>query len=129
MDAIKKRNFVITGMSCGHCEQTIEEILSAIDGVTEVNANSGSGVVNIEYDLGKTNFQAVENAIEESSYKLSKKFSEKQKRQGIHFTEQQEFNKMNQYEKNCGGYSFNFYCGEQDRKLTNQIDKVMEKLN
>ena len=36
---------------------------------------------------------------------------------------------MNQYEKNYGGYSFNFYCGEQDRKLTNQIDKVMEKLN
>ncbi|MER6299841.1 heavy-metal-associated domain-containing protein [Kitasatospora sp. NPDC001539] len=37
----------VSGMSCGHCEKTVSAGLAAIDGVTDVVADAGSGRVTV----------------------------------------------------------------------------------
>ncbi len=45
----KKANLTVTGMSCGHCEQTVEKNLSEIESVTKVKADHEKNVVSLHY--------------------------------------------------------------------------------
>ncbi|MDJ1370751.1 heavy-metal-associated domain-containing protein [Gulosibacter molinativorax] len=61
--------YQITGMTCGHCEMSVREEISEIEGVTSVTASSADGTATVEsaapLDLG-----AVRAAVEEAGYEL-----------------------------------------------------------
>lgn len=57
----------VTGMSCGGCEDAVENAVSALDGVTSVTADNESETVVIEGDVDQTN---VTETIEDAGYEV-----------------------------------------------------------
>jgi copper chaperone CopZ len=55
----------VEGMSCGHCEQTVEEALADVEGVTDATADSETGEVRYEGDVGVDEVAA---AVEDAGY-------------------------------------------------------------
>lgn len=59
------RTYTVTGMSCGGCEQTVEDALAELEGVDGVTADNESDTVTIEGDFDET---AALHAIEDAGY-------------------------------------------------------------
>ncbi|MFJ6215286.1 heavy-metal-associated domain-containing protein [Streptomyces sp. NPDC092296] len=61
--------FTVTGMSCGHCEKSISEEVSALPGVTDVAADAKAGTVTVssEQPLDESALRA---AVDEAGYEL-----------------------------------------------------------
>ena len=61
--------YTVAGMTCGHCVNAVTTELSAIDGVTDVSVDLGTGratVTSVEpLDRG-----AVASAVDEAGYQL-----------------------------------------------------------
>jgi copper chaperone CopZ len=58
----------VTGMSCGHCEGTVEDAVSDVDGVTAVSADNESDSVSVE---GDADVDALVAAVEAAGYDAS----------------------------------------------------------
>lgn len=58
----------VSGMSCGHCEQTVEEALMAVDGVTSVTADRSTDTATIE---GDADTAALVAAVDDAGYDAS----------------------------------------------------------
>jgi copper chaperone len=58
----------VTGMSCGHCEETVEDAVSDVDGVTAVSADNESDSVSVE---GDADVDALVAAVEAAGYDAS----------------------------------------------------------
>lgn len=58
----------VEGMTCGHCEQTVEEALEDVTGVTAVTADREAETVTVEGDADK---QALVDAVDEAGYEAS----------------------------------------------------------
>lgn len=58
----------VTGMTCEHCEQTVEEALEDVSGVTAVTADREAETVTVEGDADK---QALVDAVDEAGYEAS----------------------------------------------------------
>lgn len=65
MSAITK-NYMVEGMTCGHCEASVTEEVGEIAGVTAVEATAANGRVSVTGD-GFTDEQVVA-AVEEAGY-------------------------------------------------------------
>ncbi|MDH6140908.1 copper chaperone CopZ [Kitasatospora sp. GP30] len=61
--------YTVTGMSCGHCEKSVSEELSALAGVLTVAADAKAGTVTVssEQPLDEADVRA---AIDEAGYEL-----------------------------------------------------------
>lgn len=59
--------YVVTGMTCGHCEMSVREEVGEIDGVTEVQASHQTGklVVTATGDIDDARVLA---AVQEAGY-------------------------------------------------------------
>jgi copper chaperone len=57
--------YTVTGMSCGGCEQTVEDAVSALAGVEAVTADNEADAVTIEGDVDDG---AARQAIEDAGY-------------------------------------------------------------
>ncbi len=57
----------IPEMSCNHCERTITTMLTAIDGVTDVQADAKSKQVIVETEKPVT-FEAIEQTLKPTNY-------------------------------------------------------------
>jgi len=55
----------VDGMSCGHCEQTVEDALAEIEGVTDATADSEADEVRYEGDADTGEVAA---AVEDAGY-------------------------------------------------------------
>ncbi|WP_257300511.1 heavy-metal-associated domain-containing protein [Haloarchaeobius sp. FL176] len=55
----------VEGMSCGHCEQTVEEALRDVAGVTDADADRESERVTVE---GDAEVSALLTAVEDAGY-------------------------------------------------------------
>ena len=55
----------VEGMSCGHCEQTVEEALCDVAGVTDADADRESERVTVE---GDAEVSALLTAVEDAGY-------------------------------------------------------------
>ena len=55
----------VAGMSCGHCEQTVEEALRDVAGVTDATADHETGEASIDGDVDIT---ALVQAVEDAGY-------------------------------------------------------------
>lgn len=60
------KNYQVEGMTCGHCEKSVQEEIGEIAGVTDVNASAESGTVSVS-GAGFTDEQIAE-AVEEAGY-------------------------------------------------------------
>lgn len=58
----------IGGMSCAHCESTIQKGLLALTGVAKVKANYGKGSAEVQYDADLVTPQRIEKAIDKLGY-------------------------------------------------------------
>lgn len=58
----------VTGMSCGHCEQTVEDALHEVAGVTDATADNEADTVTVEGDADTDSLVA---AVEEAGYEAS----------------------------------------------------------
>lgn len=59
----------VSGMSCAHCELTIEKAVSEINGVTDVRASFGKGKVTVTYDE-TINIDQIKGMINKLDYKV-----------------------------------------------------------
>jgi copper chaperone CopZ len=60
----------VTGMTCGHCELSIQEEVAELDGVVEVRAEHATGRVTVT-STESLDPAAVAAAVEEAGYSLS----------------------------------------------------------
>jgi len=55
----------VEGMSCGHCEQTVEEALREVSGVTDASADHEAEEASVDGDADVT---ALVQAVEDAGY-------------------------------------------------------------
>jgi copper chaperone len=63
-------NYVVTGMTCGHCVMSVTEELTAVQGVTDVQVDLASGQVRVTSEQPVSSEQ-VREAVEEAGYSLT----------------------------------------------------------
>ncbi|RKN47179.1 copper chaperone [Streptomyces hoynatensis] len=59
----------VSGMTCGHCEGSVKEEVSALPGVTGVTAAAATGLVTVTSE-GPLDDEAVRGAVDEAGYEL-----------------------------------------------------------
>ena len=69
--SFKKETYDVDGMSCAVCAQSVESMLSSLDGVKSANVNFASASVLVEYDENKVSSKDFEKSIESIGYKLN----------------------------------------------------------
>jgi copper chaperone len=65
---MKTQEFIIEGMSCGHCVMAVRKELSRLDNVKVDDVQIGKAKV--EFDETKIQESTIINAIEEAGYKV-----------------------------------------------------------
>ncbi|WAR43476.1 heavy-metal-associated domain-containing protein [Methylomonas rapida] len=60
----------VSGMKCGGCENTINTAVAAIEGVVSVKASHKEKKVDVEFDPGKTDMEAIEDAIIDAGFNV-----------------------------------------------------------
>lgn len=59
--------YQVTGMTCGHCEMSVREEVSEIDGVTDIQVSAQTGRLVVTAD-GELDDAKVIAAVEEAGY-------------------------------------------------------------
>jgi copper chaperone len=62
--------YVVAGMTCGHCELSVQEEISELEGVVEVSADHATGQVTVT-SVEPLDPAAVAAAVEEAGYTLT----------------------------------------------------------
>lgn len=62
------QTLTVEGMSCDHCEQTVEEALEGVEGVTEATADHESGSVTVD---GSADSDSLVRAVEDAGYDVA----------------------------------------------------------
>lgn len=65
-----EKTFRVEGMSCGHCEMSVQEELEELDGVKSAKANHEKGTVAVAYEEGRVTGEQFRAAVEEAGYEL-----------------------------------------------------------
>ncbi|WP_227133758.1 heavy-metal-associated domain-containing protein [Halorubellus salinus] len=58
----------VTGMSCGHCEESVEDALAEVEGVTDASADNETDTVTVD---GDADVDALVAAVEDAGYDAS----------------------------------------------------------
>ena len=58
----------VEGMTCGHCEQSVEDALSDVEGVTGVDVDRTTESATVE---GSSDTDALVSAVEDAGYSAS----------------------------------------------------------
>nr|WP_228471033.1 heavy-metal-associated domain-containing protein [Streptomyces alkaliphilus] len=69
-ETIHRATWKVSGMTCGHCEKSVSEELSALPGVSSVHARAGEGLVTVESDR-PLDEAAVRAAVDEAGYEVT----------------------------------------------------------
>jgi len=62
------KTYTVTGMSCGHCEQSVEDAVGELDGVEDADADNEGDTLVVE---GEPDDDAVVAAVDEAGYEAS----------------------------------------------------------
>lgn len=65
---LKSITINVEGMSCSHCEMTVQKAAESINGVSSAKANAKKGVVKFKTD-NPDSAEAVKSAIREAGFK------------------------------------------------------------
>ncbi len=66
--ATKTMTLAVEGMTCTGCENTVQEAVSKIAGVTSVKASHLDSTAVVSFDTTKTSLAAIGDAINEAGY-------------------------------------------------------------
>lgn len=61
-------NLKVKGITCGGCEKSIQNALLASGGVNAADASHKNGTVDIDYDDGRIQPDALKKAIEDAGF-------------------------------------------------------------
>ncbi|MDX1468079.1 MAG: copper ion binding protein [Acidimicrobiia bacterium] len=53
---------------CGHCKTSLEGAVGALDGVVKVDVSVPDATLDVSYDEGAVELEAIKDAIEEQGY-------------------------------------------------------------
>ncbi|MGC5038790.1 heavy-metal-associated domain-containing protein [Streptomyces sp. DT190] len=62
--------YAVAGMSCGHCKATLTGAIGALDGVSGVEVDLGTGHVTVT-GAGEPDDAAIAEAVDEAGYELT----------------------------------------------------------
>ncbi|HET6950256.1 MAG TPA: heavy-metal-associated domain-containing protein [Acidimicrobiales bacterium] len=62
--------YTVVGMTCDHCARSVTQEVSAVDGVTDVQVDLATGLVNVT-TAQPVPVAAVQAAVEEAGYTLA----------------------------------------------------------
>jgi len=60
----------VKGMKCGGCETTVRDAVKALDGVTDVRPDFRENSVEVEYEEGKADLDAIRRAITAKGFQV-----------------------------------------------------------
>jgi len=60
----------VKGMKCGGCETTVREAVKVLDGVLNVQPNFRENTVEVEYEEGKADLDAIRKAIAAKGFQV-----------------------------------------------------------
>lgn len=63
----------ITGMSCGHCVQSVSDCLKKIDGVCDYEVTLSENKADVTFDPDKTNVKVICDAISDIGFDAEEK--------------------------------------------------------
>ncbi len=65
-----EKTFQVEGMSCGHCELSVQEALDELEGVRGSKADHKNGTVEVTYEEGTVTNEQFKEAVGEAGYTL-----------------------------------------------------------
>ena len=70
LGAMIEATYTVTGMSCGHCAQSVTEELTGLAGVADVTVEVATGAVTVR-SAAALSESDVRGAVEEAGYRLA----------------------------------------------------------
>ncbi len=61
-----KVNIKIEGMTCGHCQKSVNKLITAVEGVNACEVSLEKGEASVEFDAAKTSKEAIVKAVNDS---------------------------------------------------------------
>ncbi len=58
----------VTGMTCGHCQQTVEDALKKVKGVYAVFVDLQAMTADVDYDDSRSSVEDLTTAVERAGY-------------------------------------------------------------
>lgn len=65
---MKSKTFMVPGIHCGHCTNTIEKELLELDGVLSVKADKDTKIVKVEWNEKETDWNEILELLEEINF-------------------------------------------------------------
>lgn len=60
--------YIVTGMSCGHCESAVRHELEALGGIDVIEVSAAQGSLSLRADDTSVSDESVKAAVEEAGY-------------------------------------------------------------
>lgn len=98
---IKKRKITVVGMDDPSSANKLLKDLKKKEGIISIEVNGKKGLIELNYDLNKINFEAIEKIIKDLGFNLSQRIREKFKRGMAKFTEQNELDNLYAAPSSC----------------------------
>jgi copper chaperone len=68
--AMTNHEYLVTGMTCGHCEHAVRDEVSQIPGVTAIEVSAATGLLTVTADT--LDDSAVLSAVDEAGYQAAR---------------------------------------------------------
>ena len=65
---MKKEKYVVTGMTCSACSSRVEKAVNKLVGIEKASVNLLTNSMQVEYDEGKLNEEAIIKAVVDAGY-------------------------------------------------------------
>ncbi|TGC09725.1 heavy-metal-associated domain-containing protein [Methanolobus halotolerans] len=65
---VTEESIRIEGMSCGHCQATVDKAIRSVEGVQDVTVDLGEKQARVVYDPTVTNITVIKSAISNAGY-------------------------------------------------------------
>lgn len=82
-----RKSFVVEGMTCASCAQTIEKTVSSLNGVAESKVNLATEKMSVYYDPSVLSASSIASAVSDAGYKVHEEIDETNaelKKQDLH---------------------------------------------
>ncbi len=65
---MKKERYIVTGMTCSACSSRVERAVNKLEGIEKASVNLLTNSMQVEYDEGKLNTEAIVQAVVDAGY-------------------------------------------------------------
>lgn len=70
---MQRLSLKVEGMTCMGCVNSVKRLLTALDGVAQVDVDLAQGLVQVQFDPARVQAQAIGLAIEGGGYRVVQK--------------------------------------------------------